>query len=249
MTGLEREGHDVDEETNVGRGQLNDQLAQAARAMQSEVDTQHTLERAVAVATQIVAGCDFAGVSIVHRNRPIDTPAQTNDVVERVDRLQYEVQQGPCLDAIWDHETVHSRNLSQEGRWPDWAPKVAELGISSMLCLQLYTSADTLGALNLLSREVDAYSEEDIITASYLAAHVSVAVASSQHATDLHSAALARTVIGRAEGILMERFHLKPNEAFSLLVHVAQDSGSRVHQVAAQVVETGSGPSAGTLSD
>ena len=241
----------MDDETSPDPRRLNARLAQAARAMQGEVDTQHTLERAVGIATQIVPGCDFAGVSIVHRNRPIDTPAQTDEIVERVDQLQYEVQQGPCLDAIWDHETVHSPDLSREERWPDWAPKVAEMGISSMLCLQLYTSEDTLGALNLLSRSVDAYGEQDIITASYLAAHVSVAVAGSQHASDLHSAALDRTVIGRAEGILMERFHLNANQAFNLLVHIAQDSGTRVHQVAAQVVQTGSGASGRptTLSD
>jgi transcriptional regulator with GAF, ATPase, and Fis domain len=124
--------------------------------MQGEVDTQHTLERAVAIATEIIPSCDFAGVSVVHRNRPIDTPAMTDEVVERVDRLQYEVQQGPCLDAIWDHETVHSPDLSREERWPAWAPKVAKMDISSMLCLQLYTSEDTLGALNLLSSSAEA---------------------------------------------------------------------------------------------
>ena len=225
--------------------QLNARLAQAARDLQHEVDTQHTLQRAVALATEIVPGCDYAGVSVVHRRRPINTPALTDDLVARVDQLQYEVQEGPCLESIWTHETVHSRDLRREDRWPRWAPRVAEMGIGSIVCLQLYTSEDTLGALNLLSRSVDAYQEEDIITASYLAAHVSVALAEAQHATDLHSAALDRTVIGRAEGILMERFRLSANHAFDMLTRVAGESGSRVHQVATLVVQGGGGhPSA-----
>jgi len=35
-----------------------------------------------------------------------------------------------------------------EQRWPEFARRAAEVGIGSMLSLQLYVSGDNLGALN-----------------------------------------------------------------------------------------------------
>jgi GAF domain-containing protein len=217
---------------------LHGQFAQAARDLQGEGDTQHTLDRAVAIATRLIPGCDVAGVSIVHADGTIDTPARTATLVAEVDRLQYAVRQGPCLDAIRVAETVSSPDLTREQRWPLWAPRVAGLGIASMLCVRLYTSRDTLGALNLLSRTRDAFDQDDVTTASHLAAHLAVALAESQHAEELHSGALNRTVIGQAEGILMERFSLTPSGAFEVLSRVAQEHGAALHRVAAELVRT-----------
>jgi GAF domain-containing protein len=217
---------------------LHGQFAQAARDLQGEGDTQHTLDRGVGIAAQLIPGCDFAGVSIVHADGTIDTPARTATLVAEVDRLQYAVRQGPCLDAIRVAETVSSPDLTHEQRWPLWAPRVAALGIASMLCVRLYTSRDTLGALNLLSRTRDAFHQDDVTTASHLAAHLAVALAESQHAEDLHSGALNRTVIGQAEGILMERFSLAPSGAFEVLSRVAQEQGAALHRVAADLVRT-----------
>ena len=58
-------------------------------------------------------------------------------------------------------ETVISRNLSEEARWPEWTPRVVSvLGIKAVMSLWLYTSlnpdsADSYGALNLYSDSID----------------------------------------------------------------------------------------------
>ena len=228
---------------------LHGQFAQAARELQGEGDTQHTLDRAVRIATELIPRCDHAGVSVVHRSGFIDTPARTSPLVAAVDRLQYEVQQGPCLDAIRVAETVTSVDLSQERRWPRWASRVAELGIASMLCVRLYTSQDTLGALNLLSLTRNGFGDDDATTAGHLAAHLAVALAESQHADDLHSGALNRTVIGQAEGILMERFSLTSNRAFEVLSRVAQEHDAPLHRVAADLIRTRETPGGDATSD
>ena len=122
---------------------LNEQLADAARTLQAETSAQRTLERCVALATELIDGCDYAGISFVRRKGPIETPAATDPLVLRGDKLQYSLQEGPCLDAIWDYETVHSPNLATEQRWPRWAPQVVdELAVASMLsfrCTQART--------------------------------------------------------------------------------------------------------------
>jgi transcriptional regulator with GAF, ATPase, and Fis domain len=218
---------------------LSAQLAAASRALEDEPDTQHTLQRSVRIATELLASCDYAGVSIVNRNGSIDTPAATDILVERADQLQYEFGEGPCLDAIWHHDTVTSEDLTEEARWPRWAPRVAaDFGVRSMLCLQLFTGASVVGALNLYSESVAAFTPDDFDTATYLAAHVAVAVAGTQHADDLRLGALNRTIIGQAQGILMERFSVDAAGAFTILRRVSQDSSKRLLWVAGELVHT-----------
>jgi GAF domain-containing protein len=218
---------------------LHTQLAGAARALQDQPDTQRTLDRSVQVATDLIPNCDYAGISIVNRDGLIDTPAATSELVRRGDELQYEFGEGPCLDAIWHHDTVVSPDLTLEQRWPKWAPRVAaELNVRSMLCLQLFTSADVVGGLNLYSTEVAAFDDDDLDTATYVAAHVAVAVAETQHADDLRISALNRTIIGQAQGIMMERFSLDAEQAFNALRRVAQENQTRLIRVADELVHT-----------
>lgn len=218
---------------------LGEQLAAVARALQSETGTQHTMDRAIEIATEIIEGCDAACVSIVHRGRGMDTPAATTDALGKVDELQYALEEGPCLDAIWSQDTVHSPDLANDPRWPRWGPHVVSAhGMKSTLSFQLFTTKETLGTLNLYSRTVDAFTADDISNGLYLAAHLAVAIADSQHAEHLESAITNRTMIGQAEGILMERFSISADQAFAVLRRVSQDRQVKLHEVASQLVQT-----------
>src|SRR5215213_9620252 len=73
---------------------LHTQLAQASRELHAEPDTQRTMDRSVLLATELIPNCDHAGISIVHRNRTIDTPAATDEVARRGDELQYALDGG-----------------------------------------------------------------------------------------------------------------------------------------------------------
>ncbi len=214
----------------------------AARDLQDEGDTQHTLERGLAIAVRLIPSCAYAGISVVGADGRIDTPASTDPLVARIDELQYRVRQGPCLDAIARSEIVSSTDLREEDRWPRWTPEVVGLGVLSMLCVRLYTTRNTLGALNLLATRPHAFDEDAVVTAGHLAAHLAVALAEAQHAADLHSRALDRSVLGQAEGILMERFSLTPRRAFEVLSRVAQDHHAPLRRVAAELVRTRATP-------
>lgn len=219
-----------------------DQLADAARSMQGWSSTQLTLEKVVLVATEVIQGCDLVGISIVHRDG-IDTPVGTNETLNRIDELQFVLREGPCFDALHLHEVVHSRDLAHDLRWPTWGPLVAkEAGVSSIVSYRLYTTHDTLGAMNLYSQKPDAFDVDDIDNGHALAAHVGVALAASQNAENLEMAIASRTVIGRAEGILMERFGLDPDQAFAVLRRVSQRRNVKLNRVAEELVRTGVTP-------
>jgi AmiR/NasT family two-component response regulator len=55
----------------------------------------------------------------------------------------------------------------------------------------------------------------------------------------LRKALASRDVIGQAKGILMERFRVKAEEAFHLLVESSQRQNVRVADLSVQVADTG----------
>ncbi|WP_313404476.1 GAF and ANTAR domain-containing protein [Aeromicrobium sp.] len=210
-----------------------DQFAEVARAMSAESGLDQTLQRAVAGAVELVDGCEHAGISVVEKRRVVETAAATDDLVRRGDQLQYELDEGPCLQSIHEQETVQSDDLTTEDRWPVWSRRAAdELGVRSMLSVQLFVTHDTLGALNLYSSAVAAFTEDSRESALALAAHVAVAMLAAQEHDNYESALAHRTVIGQAQGILMERYQLTPDQAFATLVRVSQAQNRKLRNIA-----------------
>jgi GAF domain-containing protein len=215
-----------------------EQLAEAARSMQGWPSTQLTLDEVVRVASEIIHGCDLVGISVVHSSG-IDTEAGSDETLNRIDELQFVLREGPCYDALHMHEIVHSDDLATDRRWPRWGPLVAkEVGVVSIVSYRLYTTRDTLGAMNLYSLKPKAFDDDDINNGQALAAHVGVALAASQNAANLQTAISTRTLIGRAEGILMERFGMRPDQAFAVLRRVSQRRNVRLNRVAEELVRT-----------
>jgi GAF domain-containing protein len=217
---------------------ISQQLADAARSIQGRPSTQQTLDKVVLVATELIQGCDLVGISIVHPGG-IDTPAGSDEALNRIDELQFKLKEGPCYDALRTRETVVSGSLRTDPRWPTWGPLVAkEIGVHSIVSYRLFTTADTLGVLNLYSRSPDAFDVDDIYNGLALAAHVAVALAASQNVANLEMAIASRTVIGQAEGILMERFGIAADQAFAALRRVSQHRNVKLNQVAEELVRT-----------
>ncbi len=218
---------------------FNRELAAAAREMQGEDGSEQAMERAVAIATEILPGCDAAGVCVVYRGDRIDTHATSNDTIRQVDALQHELQEGPCLDALREQDTVQSSDLSVDERWPHWGPEVAgRLGLFSIVSYRLFSSGESLGALNLYGKSRSAFSPDDVHDGIALAAHVGVALAGAQEVEHLEKAVAGRTVIGQATGILMERFDLTPDRAFAVLSRLSSQRNVKLRQLAEEIVRT-----------
>lgn len=218
--------------------EFNRLLADTARQMQVRSGTSDTLEEAVAAAGEVVGGCDLAAVSVTYPDR-IETPAATDDTVRRIENLQFTLGEGPCRSAMREHETVHSPDVANDPRWPVWGARIAEeLGVRSALGLRLFSSGETLGSLDLYSRTVRGFDSDDIYHGVALAAHVGVALAATQQAEHLRKAITNRTVIGQAEGILMERFAMTPAQAFAVLRRISSHTNTKLSQVAQTLVTT-----------
>ena len=87
---------------------FHERLAAIARELAHEPDMPHTLQRIVELAAAHLDGEVYASISLVRQRRQVDTPASTDERATRADQLQYEANQGPCLDAIWSRTPSRS---------------------------------------------------------------------------------------------------------------------------------------------
>src|SRR3954470_13207926 len=212
-------------------------MAELARALRSEPDAAAAMDHLVQATVDLVPACDAAGITVAHRGGRIETPAASNDWPALSDKWQAEFGEGPCVDAAWKHEWVSSGDVANDDRWPAWGPRIAAtLGVRSMLCLQLFTNENKLGALNLYSRQIDAYTEDNMDEAIAIAAHAAVAVAAAQDIDQLGIGMARRTLIGQAVGITMERYDLDADRAFSVLVRLSSTENRKLFDIASELV-------------
>jgi GAF domain-containing protein len=217
---------------------LLDLLGEAARSLAGEPTLQQTLDAVVEYVRDMVPGCADAGISL-SRDGQLTTAASTDAGVRVGDQWQYELGQGPCVEAIRSEEIVWSPDVASDQRWPQWGARAAaELGVASMLCFQLYTSESTHGALNLYGTEVDAFTAADRVLAGSFAAVAAAAIRSAETEDQLHSAVASRMMIGQAQGILMERFNLSASNAFAVLSRISQHTNTKLVTVADEIVRT-----------
>jgi GAF domain-containing protein len=221
----------------MAAGTRAQRMADLARDLRSEPDAAGTMHHLVQATVDLVPGCDASGITVAHRGGRIETPAASNDWPVLGDKLQAELGEGPCVDAAWKQEWVRSGDVAGDDRWPAWGPRIAAaLGVRSMLCLQLFTHENKLGALNLYSRQVDAYTEENVDEAIAIAAHAAVAVAAAQHIDQLGIGMARRTLIGQAVGIMMERYDLDADRAFSVLLRLSSTENRKLFEIASELV-------------
>jgi GAF domain-containing protein len=217
---------------------LAEGLAALARDLQHEQGSPATLTRVVASAIDMIPGAEAGSISVVSGRRTVTSWAASDDLPLVVDALQSETGEGPCLQAIWEHETVSVPDMAGETRWPDFARRAAEAGAASMLSFQLFVEDDTLGAMNLYARRPHAFDADSEHVGYLFAAHAAIAFSAVRQGENLQVALESRNVIGQAQGILMERQQLSADQAFGLLTAASQRRNVKLRVVADDLIRT-----------
>jgi GAF domain-containing protein len=218
---------------------LSQRLADLARDMQRQSDNAGVMDITVAAVAGTIPGAEEASISLAQRGRRVVSAAATSDVPRRFDDLQTETGQGPCMDSMYEHETIRVDDLAADERWPELARRGGEVGMASLLCVQLFVEGDDLGALNVMARRVGAFTDESERIGLMFASHAAVAVAQARKLNHLGTALASRDLIGQAKGVLMERYKITADQAFALLAKVSQDTNRKLHEVAEYLTDTG----------
>jgi hypothetical protein len=218
--------------------QLAHEYAAIAREFVGEADLEALLHRICTLAVAHIAGSEHAGVSLVEAKHALVTHRATGEIPEQFERLQFETGQGPCLDAIRQHEIVEVADLTTEGRWPEFAPVAVErTGVRSMVSFRLFVWADTIGALNVYSTLPGAFEAPgtSVELGSIFASHAAVALSDRRSLERLHAALATRETISMAMGLLMGRQGIGREEAFDVLRRASQRMNVKLRDIAEQV--------------
>lgn len=213
-------------------------FAKVSRDLMSELEESPTLQRIAERAVEVVPAVDFVGISVRKRRRRVETMAYTAPEALLCDEMQYELGEGPCLEAIWENDAYLAANTSLDTRWPRWAPRVAEVGVGSVLSIRLATETETLGALNLYGRPQNAFDSQDVDLAMIYATHATNAMSAARLITGLETAVQSRHRIGMAQGILMHRYGLTVEHSFEVLRRYSSHANMKLHDLAKAVVDS-----------
>ena len=196
----------------------------------------------VRLAARQVPHAEACGLTLTRDGTGV-TVASTGPLAERADERQYDVDAGPCLEAMRTGTAVRVDDMAHEDRWTPYPARAAELGIRSSLSLPLVVDGRSSGALNLYATEPRVFSAEDEATAARWAGRATGALTvalriadSDERAESLLGGLDTRATIGQAVGLLMARERCTADQAFALLRTASQRRNVKLRDIAARLV-------------
>lgn len=194
-------------------------------------------------AARTVTGVLACGVTVQATPGSRMLGATSDEFARRMDEIQYQVDDGPCLTALREDVTVVVADIAADRRWPDFSRRGRAAGAGSSLSVPLRLQGRAIGALNLYAREPQALSDEDRERAGRFADQAAGAVALAIRLADreersrhLEVALTSRSTIDQALGILMGQRRIPSTEAFDVLRRWSQRENVKLRDIAAGLI-------------
>ena len=215
-------------------------LTEMTQLVVSDPTVDATLNR-IASTALMIPSCDGCGVSVVDGDH-VSTRAASGARADRIDAIQYDAGDGPCLQAIMDGRAVTVDTFESEHRWPDFTPSARAEGLRASHSVPLFVDEEVVGSINFYSYD-EPFAPDDQILGELFAVQAAIAVENARTVdrlrtvvNQLNEALSSRDVIGQAKGILMLRHGLDADRAFDQLRRRSQRDNTKLRDVAAAIV-------------
>lgn len=223
-------------------------IAEVLVRMGAVLHNEETIDRILQLVTELtertVRSACAVSVTLVRDDNP-STPNASETVARELDQVQYDTDDGPCLQALSQRRTINASLGDADGRWPKFTRAADDKGIRSILSVPLVVRDSSLGALNIYSRDHRPFDEVEQTTASLLAQQASAVLANANAFAEtaalngqLLDALETRDLIGQAKGILMAREACDAETAFDILRRASQRSNRKLRDLAADLIES-----------
>jgi GAF domain-containing protein len=217
-------------------------VGQLAQIVVSDTSLPVVLQRVADLAKAAIPTVADASVTLLSGSGA-KTVASSGPVAARLDEVQYERGDGPCLDAAIGGEVMDMGDARIETRWPQYVKVSLELQVLCSLSVPLPLAQPVVAALNLYARPPDSFDDHSRAAARAFAAYAAVAIANIASydaakliATQLETAIEFREVIDQAKGILMGQWSCTAAEAFDALAAQSQSTNRKVRELAIDMV-------------
>jgi hypothetical protein len=179
---------------------------------------------------------DFASISVRHKDQSLQTVAATDPVAKALDAVQYQLREGPCYAAVTGTRLVLVNDVTTTTDFPRFGASAAELGVGSQLAIQILHDGER-GSLNLYARTVDAFDLATVQMAELFSTQAAAVLDYATQVEQLGEALHTRTDIATAVGIVMERYDIDRQNAFSFLVRHSNSRNIKLRTLAQQVID------------
>ena len=200
------------------------------------------LDSLVRWAVENTPGAEACGLTLEQAGRG-RTVTYSGELAARGDERQYELDDGPCLQAMRSGHVVTVHDMAEERRWGLYPQRALEAGVCSSLSLPLTVGERGRGALNLYATDPNAFTDTDVRVGQSWAGQASGALsvawrmAEREVAVDnLTQGMVTRQVIGQAVGLLMVQRRCTAEEAFELLKAASQRNNEKLRDVAHRMI-------------
>jgi transcriptional regulator with GAF, ATPase, and Fis domain len=225
-----------------GTGSGGDRGSDVLRLLDRFDDVAGFLDALVRWAVDRTPGAEACGLTLEEAGRKF-TVTYSGELAVRGDERQYELDDGPCLQALRSGEVVVVDDLADESRWGLYPERALEAGVHSSLSFPLSLGERGRGALNLYASRPHAFADADDEAGRAWAGQASGALLVAwqmadrgKAVDDLAQGLQTRQVIGQAVGLLMAQRRCTADEAFELLKGASQRNNEKLRDVAARMV-------------
>jgi GAF domain-containing protein len=197
----------------------------------------------ICVRSTVLLDIAAAGVMLADEDDQLRVIAASNEETRFLEIFTIQHKEGVCFDVFQTGEAEQVSLAASAERWPKFATVARAHGYRWVAGLPLRYNGEILGTMNLFRGEEKPLSQEDFRVAQALTDVTTLALLqrretaqARKHAKELQFALDSRVLIDQAKGMLAERLHITPDEAFNLLRRRARDSNRKLRAVADEVV-------------
>jgi GAF domain-containing protein len=229
-------------EHNLSSGLSHAALSELAGLLMATESFEDLMQRIAELADRTVPAATTCGITLAHDGHVL-TVASADALARLLDEQQYELEQGPCLEALATGQVVDAVDLRDETRWAGYPARALAHGVSAVLSTPLLVDGQAIGALNMYGKQPRGFDADARVTIAGLASLASAAITAALRHYDettlsdhLRTALSSRSVIDQAMGIIIGMQRCSPSEAFSSLRAVSQNRNIPLRQIATDLV-------------
>jgi len=200
-------------------------LAELAGLLMSTTSFEDLMQSVADLAGRAVPAASTCGITL-SENGHVITVASADALARLLDEQQYELDTGPCLEALRTARVVTADDLSTETRWDGYPALAVAHGVRSVLSSPLLVNEQPIGALNLYAQTAHAFDEDSHMAAAQLTAlAAATATAAMRHYDELtltdhlRTALSSRSVIDQAIGIIIGMQRCPPGDGVRRAAH------------------------------
>lgn len=221
---------------------LTDLLRRFAGTLVGEYELEEVLELLGEEVAGIL-GVAGAGAMVADEGGDLHFVAASDEPLARLEALQIELGEGPCLLAYLENATVVASDLSDDDRFPKFGPRAVEAGMRAVYSFPMHVMGVSVGALNVFTAHAGELSEEAVGLGQTFADVATIYVLHDRDLAErdeltsgLRKALESRIVVEQAKGYLAAKTQMEPDPAFELLRRHARSNNLKAREVARAVL-------------